>query len=397
MKEKRKTIALVMTSMNTGGIATSINNLMEALPKDKYEIDLILFNSDSINRIPERGVIISAGKYMRQIAINQKKSLEESFWLASFRYILGGICKIFGHGLAYSILLNNTEALEKEYDFAISCSQSGPQKSLYGGCNEYVLKKINAKQKITFIHCDYKRYGLHSKYSHKIYGKFDKIAAVSQSVKKCFLKCEPEYRNKTYVVSNFQNYDAIRKMSEMESLEYDHSKVNFITVARLGKEKGHMRMLPILLHIKKQGFDFVWHIVGGDENDAPPEFLEKLKEYKLESNIILHGKQSNPYRFLKNTDFLLIPSYHEAAPMVYAEAMCLGVPILTTDTLSAKELVEAQEIGLVCENTDDAIEESIISILRNPKQLEKYKNKQYLANNDKAYCEFEKMLEIEEK
>ena len=50
--------------------------------------------------------------------------------------------------------------------------------------------------------------------------------------------------------------------------------------------------------------------------------------------------------------------------MVFGEASTLGVPVLTTDTLSARELVESRGVGLVCENRDEAIYEMLCRALR---------------------------------
>ena len=69
----------------------------------------------------------------------------------------------------------------------------------------------------------------------------------------------------------------------------------------------------------------------------------------------IHGSQLNPYRYMKNAKLLLLPSYHEAAPMVFQEAIALEVPILTTDTTSAMEMVVNQGAGWVCGFDDESI------------------------------------------
>lgn len=365
-----KKILLVMTSMNIGGIATSINNMIELADKELYQFDLLLFDNSCGYDGCES--IIDAGKYMRLIAINQRKAFSENKVLGLYRLILGGWSKLFGHGIPYRLLLSKTSPVEKVYDVAISCSQSGPENRLYGGCNEYVLAKVKASLKIAYIHCDYKTYGLDSTYSHSIYSKFDRIACVSESVRKCFLQCEPSFSDKTYIATNFQNYEKINRMADEHPYEYDRSVFNIITVARIGKEKGHLRMLPIIKHLIEMGKPFMWHIIGGDENEAPEEFISQMTELNVRDCIVFHGNQKNPYRYMKNADLLLIPSYHEAAPMVYAEASCLGLPILTTNTLSAKELVEKTGIGIVCENDDVSIEKALMEIIKDPNSIRKY-------------------------
>ena len=54
--------------------------------------------------------------------------------------------------------------------------------------------------------------------------------------------------------------------------------------------------------------------------------------------------------------------------MVFDEASVLGIPILTTDTLSAKELVTGRSAGTVCENHPEALYRMLEEALRSPKK-----------------------------
>ena len=272
----KKKIIFVTTSLNVGGIATAIKNLINALPTNLFDITLLLFKEGGEECL--KCNFKYAGKIMRLTAINQKESFKENTFLGIYRLLLGFIARFFGHGLSYRFMLNHSKMIKDEFDVAISYTQSGPKKSLYGGCNEYVLKKINSKLKIAFLHCDYKLYGLDSHYSHTIYKKFDRIAAVSESVKKRFIECEPSFSEKTLVSSNFHNYESIEKMANDNPVIYQKDHLNILTVARFGKEKGHMRMLHIFKNIKEQGYEFLWHLVGANLNNSPKEFVSKIIE-----------------------------------------------------------------------------------------------------------------------
>ena len=81
----------------------------------------------------------------------------------------------------------------------------------------------------------------------------------------------------------------------------------------------------------------------------------QIKQYGMEDVIILEGQQINPYRYIKGADYFLLSSFHEAAPMVFDESATLGVPILSTATLSASEMVEQRGIGAICENDGEGI------------------------------------------
>ena len=98
---------------------------------------------------------------------------------------------------------------------------------------------------------------------------------------------------------------------------------------------------------------------------------------------------------MQAADVLLIPSFSEAAPMVIGEAACLGTPILTTETSSAREMVEQPGLGWVCENTVEGIRTGLEELLSRPEALqEKHAHMQALAfDNTCARKQFAELIE----
>ena len=82
----------------------------------------------------------------------------------------------------------------------------------------------------------------------------------------------------------------------------------------------------------------------------------------------LCGEASNPYRYMANADLLVVPSYHEAAPVVFQEARVLNLPVLTTRTASADEMV-GTFWGFVAENEDEAFAATLRRLLSQPELL----------------------------
>lgn len=385
-----------MTSLNTGGIATSLKNLLDELSKNpNYKIDLVLFHEGVHDQedIPNDVRIIQVGNMAELIALSQTESMRKNPVFGIIRLICGGICKIFGHGKAYKCLFCFSKKLSG-YDIAVSCSQSAPYHRLYGGCNEFVLNNIQAKKRIAFIHCDYVAYGINDQYSHNIYEKFDAIAVVSDSVGKVFLEEEPDFRRKTVTVRNCNNIDKIIRKSNEEPYEFDEKYLNIITVARPGREKGHIRTILGLKKMKDTGILFKWYLVGMSKSNAPEELLKGIEENGLEEAIVFCGDQENPYRYMRNADVLLVPSIHEAAPMVFDEACILHLPIITTNTVSAIEMVKNPGIGYVCENSEEGIAEALLKITNNPELLKKYRQNTYIReiNNSIPLAQFKNLI-----
>ena len=85
--------------------------------------------------------------------------------------------------------------------------------------------------------------------------------------------------------------------------------------------------------------------------------------------VTLLGEQRDPYQYLNHVDWLLVPSFHEAAPMVFDEAKLMGIKVITTKTTSAEEMI-GSECGIVCENSTDGIIRVLTSIGKSAKSIE---------------------------
>ena len=361
-----KKILFVVNNLKTGGIQISLLNLLSEI-KDDYEITLMVFSCNNEEKIlvPDGVKLITAGFPFRQFGLS-KKEVCGNPWLFFERAILYVITRFCGRTFAVKLILPFQKRI-KGYDCAISYVHEAAQNSMNGGCNEFVLKKVEAERKITWLHCDFELCGANNKKSYGIYKQFDNIVACSEGTRNTFIKCMPELAHKTVAIRNCHNYEKIRSLAE-KSVEYGNECFNIVTVARLSAEKGIDRALEAVAYCKSRGEKIKYHIVG---DGAERAYLEKkVGELSLEEDVVFYGNRTNPYGYMVNGDLLLLPSYHEAAPMVFDEAACLGVPVLTTATTSAEEMVGACGHGFVCENNQEAINKALLDVLVNRERLD---------------------------
>ena len=135
---------------------------------------------------------------------------------------------------------------------------------------------------------------------------------------------------------------------------------NFLSVARFGKEKGHKRLLKVVRLLKRENVpSFKIHLVG----DGPCyKSVEKyINKHCLQNEVVLYGSKKNPYPFFKKADCFILMSYNEAAPMVIGECVSLKLPIISTETISAKEMING--FGVVCDNSKEGIKNAIKNFL----------------------------------
>lgn len=363
----KKRLVIVSSNLATGGIQKALVNLLNEIA-DKYDVTVFIYSYSGqyLLELPKQIKIIKANPYMKLLGISQAEAKKEGIFFYFLRALLVLWTKIFTNALPISLLLS-TEGRLQGYDIAISYVQSPHDKSFYGGCNEFVLKKIDAKKKFAYIHCDYLHYGGNTPRNKKMYKQFDRIITVSEGCRKHFLQAIPSLSSKTYSVKNCTDFLDIQKKAEHTPFLYDSEKFSIVTVARLSEEKGIIRTIEVIYELVNKGYNISWHLIG--DGRLRREIEQLVSSKSLKGHITLHGEQENPYKYMKNADLFLLPSYHEAAPMVLEEAKCIGLPILTTNTTSANEMVEQCGAGWVCQNSAIGMTETLEYILNNREEL----------------------------
>lgn len=359
-------IIFVINNLGTGGVQRSLLNLLSEL-NEKFSITVLCFDerlkNNSIVLPPHIELVIPNSPFcyfgVSQGELRGKpvKYLARASWALS--------TKLLGRSFAIKMMLPFQEELG-DYDCAISYLHEAPQTSFYGGCNEFVLKKVKAKMKVTWLHCDFELCGANSKANEKIYQQFDRIVACSEGTKLAFLRCMPQLAEKCVTIRNCNDFTGILRLAG-NGVAYNKSEFNIVTVARLSREKGIERALAAIKDCIDRDYRVHYHLVGsGDRSDELKDLSER---YGLKDIVTFYGERENPYPYMKSADLFLLPSYHEAAPMVFDEAACLGIPVLATKTTSTDEMLVQRGAGIVCENSQEGISAALLSILRQPEQL----------------------------
>lgn len=391
----KKRILIVNNNLDTGGVQKSLINLLNELNKEKiFNLDLFVFSKSGqyLDDIPKGINIIEGNKFIKILGVSQNETKKMGYLFYIIRAISVIYSKCINRKLVTRLILNTQKKL-KNYDVAISFLHDPDNNTFYGGCNDFVINRVIANKKVAFVHCDFLNYGGNNKINRKIYSKFDSISTVSESCKKNFIKANPKLADRVYSVPNCTNYSEIISKSNENTIIYNNDSFNIITVARISKEKGFIRAINVLEKIVKK-YDYVqWHIVGDGPLKKDIEELIRLKG--LEKNIIMYGSKNNPYRYIKNADLFFLPSFHEAAPMVFNESKCLGVPILSTNTISSVELIDEPNIGWVCENSEYGIYDTMDYILKNRDELIRTKKiiESLVLDNKNEVDRFVKVME----
>lgn len=386
-----KKIIIVNNNMKVGGVQKSLYNLLWEI-EGKYDVTLCLFNKcgEYVDMLPPSVKVIEAKKPYAYLGISQG---ECSGLGALIRGGYAFVARLIGRKKILSFMNRIQPRLDGSYDCAISYLHNGREKSFYGGTQDFVLGCVKAERKVAFIHGDYRNCGANHSVNNRDMERFDAVAACSDGCRNAILSVLPSLESKCFTVRNCHRFDEIRAMADENPVEYSENHINLLIVARLSHEKGIERAIIALAEAIKAGASAKLHIVGG--GSMLNELSLLASNLGVPDNVIFYGEQANPYRYMKNADVLLISSYHEAAPMVIDEAICLGLPVLTTETTSSYDMVTARECGWVCENSQDALNEMLRRVVSDKNTIsevkEKLKNCQ--VNNGQALAQFDLLIQ----
>ena len=389
-----KKIIIVNNNMKVGGVQKSLYNLLWSLEAEQqYDVTLLLFRKTGpyADRLPPNVKVVECSGPFRYLGMSQSEcgnNRKDKI----IRGLLAGMSRIFGRSAAIRLMLGRQPAVEGTYDCAIAYLHNGRREAFYGGVQEFVLERIQAKRKIAFLHGDYRNCGADHRENNRMMERFDGIAACSDGCRAVLESALPHLKEKCVTVQNCHRFEEIRAMAEEDPPVYDKNEVHVVMVSRLSHEKGIERALEATADGIAKGLAMKLHVVGsGPREKALRDLTDRLG---IGENVLFYGEQTNPYRYMKNADLFLMTSYHEAAPMVIEEARCLGLPILTTATTSSADMVLGRECGWVCENTQEALNDALYNNVGNREILKDYKTKllQERADNTVALKQFSAML-----
>lgn len=365
-------IFIAMHYMEIGGAETALVGLLNALDPARVDVDLFLYDhrGEMMQFIPEWvNLLPQIPKY----SVLERPIVE---------LVKRGFCGIAAARLWAKCLsqkaykrsgstLENNSGLDKmskcttpllpkinqsvTYDLAISFLTP----------HRIVAEKVKAKKKIAWIHTDYTRVWVDAEEELKVWQKYDYVASISGDVTNTFLQVFPSLAPKIVEIENILSPSFVRKRAELEDVDKEirhEGAITLLSVGRFSDAKNYDNVPDICKRlINETKLNIKWYIIGygGDET----LIRQKIKEAGMEEHVILLGKRSNPYPYIKACDIYVQPSRYEGKSVTVREAQMLCKPVVVTNYPTAPSQIRSGIDGVIVPMDNEGCAHSLAEVI----------------------------------
>lgn len=355
----KKKILIRIGSLRHGGAEKVLATFLKNLPKDKYEIDLLLnlYSGKYLSEIPSWVNVIYLNKG-EMITTNRLQDIPRK----AFRVLYQWIMKRFPK-LLYKCILKG-----KKYDIEFA--------GIHGFRDEILQSPIKTSKKVMWIHNDLRKTQFHNYTDEEIrkFFGYDKILVISKHIQKDFenLAKNDDERSRIVRIYNPLDTEEVLRKSQSLTLEKQTSVPTFLSVGTIFPQKGFDRLLKVHRKLLDEGFPHNIIIIG-DGYDF--QNIKKLRdELGVQETTEMLGFTDNPYPYFRDADFYVLSSRYEGFPTVLFEAITLKKNIIATDVSGVREMLENGKLGFIVENTEEGIYEGMKKALVQPSDFQAYQD-----------------------
>lgn len=313
-------IFFVLPVLSAGGAERVLSFVSQNLNKEIFNVTLIIIGFEKDNKYKVSGVPV--------IYLNKSRVLNSVFAVARIisqqkpQIVISSISNLNVMMGLISIFFSNI---------------------IFIGRHTFIVETPNKNQK------QEKKSFLRSIFDYWDYGnkQLDYFICQSNDMKLSLINVYGIVADKIVIINNPITQTNIIKTSNSQN------KIKkYITIGRLSKLKGHIRILEVL---GKLTFPFQYTIIGeGIYYDA---IFDKIKELGLEDNVNYIKFTDNVFKHLIEHDMFIQGSYSEGFPNALLESCAVGVPVIAFDVPGGtKEIVQNEINGFLINNCDELLE-----------------------------------------
>ena len=383
-----KKVLFVMLSLYNGGAEKSLVNMLNELPDDRYEVDLLLFKKKGmfLDQVPSWINILDTPDRLKKLYAPLKESGDMIFTKLAGTAISRlheknpNIRQGYRWEKFYS---RKVDKLQKEYDVAIAYAT--------GEAMFYVGEKVKAAKKIVWIHNDF-RSAKHPKEYDYVYFKDMELVTISDECARIVEEEFSDLNKHVHSIANITSSAVVRRRAEeFIPKELEPDKTNIVSIGRLSEQKGFDIAIDAAAILRDRNMKFKWSVIGdGSLHDG---LQKKISDKHLEDCFELIGPRENPYPYIKHCDIFAQTSRFEGKSVVLDEAKILGAPILVTDYPTVHDQIQNENEGMIVGINAEAIAAGIEKLISDKELRERYS--EYLLSREYGnQDEIQKYIEL---
>ncbi|WP_052911429.1 glycosyltransferase [Riemerella anatipestifer] len=354
-KSQKIKVLFRLRSLEMGGVPRVVLDLLRNLPKDKFDLALMLnlYQGELVSEIPKDIKLIVVEKGRKQMSQN---TFVQKIQLGLRRLRLEFYDKF--PSLLYA------SKVKEEYDIEVS-----PGYAEF----EMVLNSPNKKsKKVGWFHTDVsydkdearvkKRIDLMKRFDWMIFG----AAQTRQVIEDLYGVTYP----KSSVIYNVIKINEAREKAEAFKVDFD-VRPCFSSVGRLHSRKGYHTLIKVHKRLIDEGLLHSIAVIGG--GNEMENLKNQAKELSVEKTFLLLDTQKNPWPYVKASDYFVLPSQSESYPLTIGEVMALGKPIISTNVGGIPEMIDDGKDGILVNYDENELFEAMKAFLTNPELVERVK------------------------
>ncbi|MFV0157261.1 glycosyltransferase [Empedobacter falsenii] len=351
---KKIKVLFRLRSLEMGGVPRVVLDLLRNLPKDKFEFTLMLnlYQGELVKEIPADLKVIVVEKGKEQMSTNSFVQKMQLIWRR---------LKLEVYDRFPSILY--ALKVPEKYDIEVS-----------PGYAEFdmVLNSPNKNsRKIGWFHTDVG----YDKDQKRVLSRIEKMKHFdfmifgSKQTRQVIDDLYQVKYPKSTVIYNVIKVDEVLKKAELFEHSYETTLPVFSSMGRLHHRKGYHTLMKVHKRLLEDGFHHKIAVIGG--GNEMENLKNQQKELAVENSFLLLDSQTNPYPYIKASDYFILPTQSESYPLVIGEVMCMRKPIISTNVGGIAEMIEDGVDGVLIQYDEDEMYQAMKSFLTNPELVNK--------------------------
>ena len=361
---KKIKVLFRLRSLEMGGVPRVVLDLLRNLPKDKFDFTLMLnlYQGELIKEIPSDIKLIVVEKGKEQMSSNPFIQKIQLIW----RRLKLEVYEKFP-SILYQLKVPEKYDIEvspgyAEFDMVLNSPDKNSRKIGwfhtdvgYDKDQQRVLSRIEKMKRFDFM-----IFG--SKQTRQV---IDDLYQVSYP--------------KSTVIYNVIKVDEVLKKAEFFEHSFQTDLPVFSSMGRLHHRKGYHTLMQAHKRLLVDGFPHKIAVIGG--GNEMENLINQRKELGIEDTFLLLDSQTNPYPYIKASDYFILPTQSESYPLVIGEIMCMRKPIISTNVGGIAEMIEDGIDGVLIKYDEDEMYDSMKNFMTNPELVQKIINGTETAYN----------------